>query len=162
VTVAAPARPGAPAVGDLAPDFTLASTAGADVTLSSFRGTQQVLLAFFPLAFTSTCTAEMCAFSEDFDQFARARTAVLPISVDSVPTLKEFKAKHAIKVDLLSDFKRQVSRAYGTLLEAKFHSNRSYFLIDREGRIQWQHTEAELKHRRDDAELLRQIEALAG
>src|SRR6266705_2060489 len=161
VTVAAPARLGAPAVGDLAPDFTLASTAGADVTLSSFRGTQQVLLAFFPLAFTSTCTAEMCAFSEDFDQFARARTAVLPITVDSVPTLKEFKAKHAIKVDLLSDFKRQVSRAYGTLLEAKFHSNRSYFLIDREGRIRWQHTEAELKHRRDDAELLRQIEALA-
>ena len=72
------------------------------------------------------------------------------------------EAKHAIKVDLLSEFKRQVSRAYGTLLEEKFHSNRSYFLIDREGRIQWQHTEAELKHRRDDAELLRQIEALAG
>ena len=135
---------------------------GHGVSSSAVEDTQQVLLAFFPLAFTATCTAEMCAFSEDFDQFARARTAVLPISVDSVPTLKEFKAKHAIKVDLLSDFKRQVSRAYGTLLEAKFHSNRSYFLIDREGRIRWQHTEAELKHRRDDAELLRQIEALAG
>ena len=52
-------------------------------------------LAFFPLAFTSTCTTELCAFSEDFDQFEGAGVAVLPISVDSIPTLKEFKAKHA-------------------------------------------------------------------
>jgi len=149
-----------PKVGDLAPDFTLASTAGKDVTLSAFRGTQNVLLAFFPLAFTSTCTAELCAFSEDFDRFVNAQTAVLPISVDAVASLKEFKAKHGMKVDLLSDFKRVVSRAYGTLLEDKFHTNRSYHLIDRAGRIRWQHTELELKHRRDDAELLRQIEAI--
>ena len=149
-------------MGDLAPDFTLASTGGREVTLSDFRGKRNVLLAFFPLAFTSTCTAEVCAFSEDFDRFAGAGTVVLPISVDSVPTLKEFKTKHALKVELLSDFKRHVSRAYGTLLEDKLHSNRSYFLVDRTGRLRWRHTEAELKHRRDDAELLRQIEALAG
>ena len=158
----ATARSEGVAIGDVAPDFTLPSTTGADVTLSSFRGSSNVLLAFFPLAFTSTCTAEVCAFSEDFDRFARAGTVVLPISVDSVPTLKEFKAKHALKVELLSDFKRHVSRAYGTLLEDKFHSNRSYFLVDRTGRLRWRHTETELKHRRDDAELLRQIEALAG
>src|SRR3989449_6708550 len=76
-----------------------------------------VLLAFFPLAFTSTCTAENCAFSEDYDAFERAGTIVLPISVDSVPTLKEYKAKHAMRHDLLSDFKREVSRTYGVLLE---------------------------------------------
>ena len=76
------------------------------------------LLAFFPLASTSTCTAEF-AFSEDSDRFASAGTVVLPISVDSVPTLREFKAKHGMKLDLL-----------------------------------------ELGHRRDDAELLRQIAAL--
>jgi peroxiredoxin len=69
---------------------------------------------------------ELCAFTEDFSQFQSADTVVLPISVDSVPTLKAFKAKEQIGVDLLSDFKRDVSRAYGTLLEDKFHSNRSY------------------------------------
>ena len=104
----------APQVGDLAPDFTLPSTAGLDVTLSSLRGRTNALLAFFPLAFTSTCTAELCAFSEDFDRFASAGTVVLPISVDSVPTLREFKAKHGMKVDLLSDFKRTVARACTT------------------------------------------------
>lgn len=159
--VTATAQPTAPRVGDLAPDFTLPSTAGADAVLSSFRGQQNVLLAFFPLAFTSTCTAEVCAFSEDFDKFSGANTTVLPISVDSVPTLKEFTTKHAIKVDLLSDFKRQVSRAYGTLHKEKFYSNRAYFLIDRAGRVRWAHQETDNKQRRDDGELLRQIQALA-
>ena len=154
------AQPG-PAIGEPAPDFTLASTAGKDVTLSSFRGQKNVLLAFFPLAFTSTCTSELCAFSDDFDRFVRSGTVVLPISVDAVPSLKEFKAKHRMQVELLSDFKRQVSRAYDVLLEDKFFSKRAYFLIDRAGRLRWRHIEAELGHRRDDAELLRQIEALA-
>jgi len=147
-------------LGAPAPDFALASTAGGEVRLSALRGTHNVLLAFFPLAFTSTCTAEVCAFSEDFDRFADVATTVLPISVDSVPTLKEFKAKHGLKVDLLSDFKREVSRAYDVLLEDRFYSKRAYFLIDREGVLRWQHVEAELGQRRDDAELLRQIEAL--
>ena len=149
-----------PRIGDMAPEFSLPSTAGTDVVLSSFRDKQSVLLAFFPLAFTSTCTAEVCAFSEDFDKFAATGTRVLPISVDSVPTLKEFKAKLGIKVEMLSDFKRETSRAYGTLQEATFYSNRAYFLIDRAGRLRWAHLEKDNRQRRDDAELLRQIEAL--
>jgi peroxiredoxin len=68
-----------PAVGTEAPDFTLPSTAGADVTLSSLRG-RPVLLAFFPAAFTSVCTAEMCALSEDYAAFEEAGAVVLPIS----------------------------------------------------------------------------------
>lgn len=147
-------------VGAAAPDFTLPSTAGVDVTLSSFQGRRHVLLAFFPLAFTSTCTAENCAFSEDYDAFDRAGTVVLPISVDSVPTLKEYQAKHAMRQQLLSDFKREVSRAYGVLLEDRFFSRRAYFLIDREGILRWSHVETEIGYKRDDAELLRQIAAL--
>jgi peroxiredoxin len=147
-------------IGDPAPAFTLPSTSGSDVSLTDFRGRSNVLLAFFPLAFTSTCTAENCAFSEDFDQFATASTVVLPISVDSVATLKEYKAKYQMKQDLLSDFKRDVSRTYGTLLEDKFFSNRSYFLIDKQGVLRWMHTEAKLGDRRDDAELLRTIRSL--
>ena len=65
-------------------------------------------------------------------------------------------------MDLLSDFKRTVSRAYDVLLADKFISKRAYFLIDRAGRLRWQHVESELGHRRDDAELLRQIAALDG
>lgn len=149
-----------PVVGAVAPDFTLASTAGGDVTLSASRGRKHVLLAFFPLAFTSTCTAENCAFSEDYGTFARVDTIVLPISVDSVPTLREYKTKYGLQHDLLSDFKREASRAYGVLLEDRFFSKRAYFLIDKQGVLRWSHVEAALGDRRDDAELLRQIAAL--
>lgn len=149
-----------PAVGSPAPDFTLPSTSGTDVALSSLRG-RKVLLAFFPLAFTGVCTTEMCAFTADYDAFAATGTVVLPISVDAVPSLKEFKAKEGIGVDLLSDFKRDVSRLYGTLLEDKFFSNRAYILIDGEGRVRWVHAEASPGDRRDNAEILEQIRAIA-
>ena len=148
-----------PAVGSAAPDFALASTAGSEVKLSTLKG-KTVLLAFFPLAFTGTCTAELCAFSEDVGKFQSADTVVLPISVDSVPTLKAFKAKENMQVDLLSDFKREVSRMYGTLLEDKFFSKRAYVLIDKAGTIRWTHEEAELGHKRDNGDLLAQIKAL--
>ena len=151
--------PGLPAVGSPAPDFTLPSTADTDVTLSQLRG-RNVLLAFFPLAFTKTCTTEMCAFSEDYGQFQSADTVVLPISVDSVPTLKEFKSKERISVDMLSDFKREVSRRYGTLLEERFFSNRAYVLIDRAGVVRWTFMEDTPGTRRENAELLQQLQAL--
>ena len=149
-----------PLVGQSAPDFTLPSTSGSDVSLQQFRGKSVVLLAFFPLAFTSVCTAEMCALSEDYGKFEVAGARVLPISVDSIPTLREFKAKEHLAVELISDFKREVSRAYGVLLEDKFFAKRAYFLVDREGVLRWSHVEAELGHRRDDDELLAQIAAL--
>ena len=110
-----------PAAATPAPDFTLPSTAGVDITLSRLRG-KNVLLAFFPWAFTSVCTQEMCSSTEDYRRFRDTSTIVLPISVDSVPTLREFKVKERIGVDLLSDFKREVSRSYGTLIEEKFFS----------------------------------------
>jgi len=149
-----------PAVGSPAPDFTLPSTAGTDVTLSSLRG-KNVLIAFFPLAFTSTCTDELLCFTEDFGAFQVADTVVLPISVDSIPTLREFKAKEGISVELLSDFKREVSRRYGTLLEEKFHTNRSYILIDRNGIVRWTYAEDIPKTRRENSELLERIRALS-
>jgi peroxiredoxin len=148
-----------PAIGAPAPDFTLKSTGGTDVTLSALQG-KKVLLAFFPLAFTGTCTTEVCAFSADIARFADAGTVVLPISVDSIPTLKEFKAKEKLSIDMLSDFMRAVSRKYGVLLENKFFSNRSYFVIDRQGILRWSFVEAKLGDRRDNAELLAQLEAV--
>jgi peroxiredoxin len=149
-----------PSVGAPAPDFTLTSTSGQPVTLSGLRG-RNVLLAFFPLAFTSTCTAELCAMSEDFDKFQSANTIVLPISVDSVPTLKEFKAKEKITVDLLSDFKRDVSRLYGVLNEERYFSNRAYVLIDRSGVVRWTYQEVNNSERRENSEILAQLAGLA-
>jgi len=149
-----------PAVGSAAPDFTLPSTAGIDVTLSNLKG-RNVLLAFFPLAFTGTCTKEMVAFSGDLDQFGDANTLVLPISVDSIATLNEFKAKEKLSVDLLSDFKREVSRKYGTLLEEKFFSNRAYVLIDTQGTVRWVYAEQTPSTRRENEEIFQQLRALS-
>ena len=150
----------APAVGDLAPDFTADSTSGQPVTLTSFKGKKRVLLAFFPLAFTSTCTTELCDFSADFDQFSGKDVEVMPISVDSVPTLKEFKQKHQMRVDLVSDFKRDLSRAYGVLLADKFYSARAYFLVGLDGKIEWAHVESNASFKRTNAEILEQITAV--
>ena len=146
-----------PAVGSPAPDFTLPSTSGTDVTLSRLRG-KNVLLAFFPLAFTKVCTQEMCSLTEDYGRFRDANTEVLPISVDSVPTLREFKAKERISVDMLSDFKREVSRRYGTLIEDKFFSNRAYVLIGLDGIVRWAFAENSPSTRRENRELLAQLE----
>lgn len=148
-----------PSVGSPAPDFTLPSTSGQSVTLASLRG-KNVLLAFFPLAFTGTCTAEMCAISEDYGKFQSGNTMVLPISVDSVPALKEFKAKEGIAVDLLGDFKRDTSRLYGVLNEEKFYSNRAYIVIDKNGIVRWTHQEANNSERRDNRELLAELAKL--
>lgn len=148
-----------PVIGSPAPDFTLASTSGGKVTLSELRG-KNVLLAFFPLAFTRVCTAELCAFSEDYSQFSGKDTVVLPISVDSVPTLKEFKAKEKMSVELLSDFKREVSRAYEVLQEDLFFSKRAYFIIDKQGILRWSFIEEATGNRRENSELLAQLGAL--
>ena len=149
-----------PAVGNPAPDFTLPSTTGSSVTLSAFRG-KNVLLAFFPLAFTSTCTKELCDMRDDWDQFATVDTVVIPISVDSTPTLKEFKSKYSMRSDFLSDFKRNVARQYGVLLEDRFYANRAYFLVDKVGTLRWVHVEDNPSEKRSNAELLVQIAALA-
>jgi len=149
-----------PSVGQQAPDFTLPSTSGQTVTLSALRG-KSVLLAFFPLAFSSTCTSELCEMRDHNDSFADRGVTVLPISVDHTYSLKEYKAKYELKTDLLSDFKREVSRLYGVLLEERYYANRAYFLIDGDGVIRWEHIEANPGERRSDAEIFEQIDRLA-
>lgn len=144
-------------VGATAPDFTLASTSGARVTLSSYRGQRHVLLAFFPAAFTSVCTSELCAFGDDFDAFSSADVEVLPLSVDNVPALKEFKNKYGMKVELLSDFRREAAAAFGVLRPDTYTSERAYFLIDKDGVVRWSHVEEHPGLRRENAEILSAI-----
>src|SRR5450631_4128490 len=133
--------PHIPAAGETAPDFTLVTTTGQPVTLSSFRGNKNVLVAFFPLAFTSTCSAELASFTDDFTSFESQGVVVIPISVDAVPSLKAWKEKLKIGPELASDFRRDTARAYGVLNEEKFFANRSYFLVDKQGVVRWSHVE---------------------
>lgn len=148
-----------PAVGSVAPDFTLPSTSGGSVSLSSLQG-KNVLLAFFPAAFTSVCTVELNAFSNEYSQFEQSGTVILPISVDAIPSLKAYKAQQQMKVDLLSDFKRDVSRLYGALNEERFNAKRAYILIDRAGTVRWTHAEETPASRRENAEIVEQINKL--
>ena len=119
-----------------------------------------MLLAFFPLAFTRVCTTDLCAITGDFDRFETASTKVYGISVDSVPTLQAYRKMHKIGVDLLSDFRREVCRRYGTLLEEQFFSRRAYVLVDRGGIVRWSYVEADIGHRRETVELLAQVARL--
>jgi peroxiredoxin len=150
-----------PKVGDPAPDFSLKSTSGDTVGLGQYRGRSNVLVAFFPLAFTGVCTKENCAFSDDYAKFEGKDTVVLPVSVDATPSLSEFKAKLGLTHHLLSDFKREAGRAYGVLDEEKFFNRRAYFLVDKQGVVKWKHVEDELAHSRTDKELLEQIARLS-
>ena len=143
-----------PEVGSIAPDFTLPSTTGTPVTLSSFVGSKGVLLAFFPLAFTAVCTAELCAFWDDVSRFEQNDTRVFGVSVDHTASQKAFQEKEGFRTELLSDFKREVSRAYGVLIEDAGFSKRAYFFIDKQGVLRWKHVEAKLADRRENDDLL--------
>ena len=148
-----------PLVGAAAPDFTLPSTSGERVTLSELRG-KPVLIAFFPLAFSSTCTAELCEMRDDWSEFEARGVVVLPISVDSTYSLKEYKQKYSMKVDLLSDFKREVTIRYGVLNEERFFSNRAYFLVDPQGIVRWAHVEGNPSLKRTNQEILAEVDRL--
>jgi peroxiredoxin len=123
-------------VGDMAPDFTLPSTAGGTVKLSDFRGKANVVLAFFPAAFTGGCTKEMLAYQAGIAKFEGAETKVFGISADNTPSQAEFAKQLKVAFPLLSDFaKREVIAKYGELFPDRGFANRSTFVIDTEGKI---------------------------
>ncbi len=129
-------------VGQEAPDFTLKNTDMKDVTLSSFRGQKNVVLLFVPLAFTGVCTQELCAVRDNLNTYANMYAEVLGISVDSPFSQQAWKEKESLNFTLLSDFNREVVKAYGvqyeTLLGFQGVAKRSAFVIDKEGKTQYQ------------------------
>lgn len=146
--------------GTAAPDFTLPGTGGGQVTLSSYRSSKNVLLAFFPAAGTPVCTSEMCAFGEDFDRFSAVDVEVLGISMDSLEKLVQFRDTHALQVQLLSDIDGAVARQFGALWKSGTIANRAYFLIDKTGKIRWAHAEEHPGLRRENAEILEAIRSV--
>jgi peroxiredoxin len=128
--------------GQPAPDFTLYDSEKNKVTLSELRG-DNVLLLFFPLAFTSTCTAELCAVRDNISFYNHMHTTVLGISVDSLHTLARYKKDQNLNFTLLSDFNKEVSSAYGSLYDMfsynmKGVSKRSAFVIDKNGIVRYE------------------------
>ncbi len=143
-----------PAVGELAPDFHLPSTSNRMASLASLRGESTVLLAFFPAAFTDVCTAEMCDLTHDLSKFGDINATVVGISVDSIPSLLEFKQKNDIDIELLSDVRREVTRSYGILNEEYYCAQRAYFIVGSDGKVKWAHVERSLDDKRPNTELL--------
>ncbi len=126
-------------VGQAAPDFSLYDTGKQVVTLSSFKGSPVVIL-FFPLAFTSVCTAELCSVRDNIAAFNSVNAQVLGISVDSLYTLGKFKEDQHLNFPLLSDFNREASTAYEALYDTfafgmRGVSKRSAFVVDASGNI---------------------------
>jgi peroxiredoxin len=111
------------------------------VTLSELKG-HNVLLLFFPLAFTKTCTEELCHVRDNISQYNNADAKVFGISVDALHTLAKYKEEQQLNFTLLSDFNKDVSRSYNSIYEMfgynmKGVSKRSAFVIDKEGLVRY-------------------------
>ena len=128
-------------VGEKAPLFTLRNSATEEVSLSDYKEKNVVVL-FFPLAFTGVCTTELCEIRVSIAEYNNMNAEVIAISVDSPFTLAKFKEEQGYNFPLLSDFNKEVSRAYGSLyedfvLDMKGVSKRSAFVVDKEGTIKY-------------------------
>jgi peroxiredoxin len=129
--------------GQKAPLFTLHASMNEKISLADFAGQKNVLLLFFPQAFTGVCTKELCSVRDDMGKYNDANAQVLGISVDSVFTLAKFKEEQQYNFPLLSDFNKEVSTAYETIyasftpMDMKGVSKRSAFVIDKQGIIQY-------------------------
>lgn len=127
--------------GQKAPDFLLYDSEKNKVGLSDFKG-KNVLLLFFPQAFTGTCTKELCSVRDHIADYNSLNAQVLGISVDSIFTLAKYKEEQQLNFPLLSDFNKEVSEEYGSIyenfvFEMKGVSKRSAFVIDRDGIVRY-------------------------
>lgn len=126
-------------VGDTAPDFTLKDQNNQEVTLSSFRGEKNVLVVFYPFAFTGTCTGELCEVRDDLSAYQNDSTQVLTISVDSPYAHKVFAEREGFDFPLLADFwpHGAVAQAYGVFDDVIGFAIRGTFLVDRSGVVRF-------------------------
>lgn len=126
-------------IGDNAPDFKLYSSDLTEVSLSAFKG-KKVIVHFFPMAFTGTCTEQLCTMRDNFSYYEGIDAQVIGISVDSPFSLAKFKEEQNYQFPLLSDFNKEVSAAFGAFYDEFFFglkgvSKRAAFVIDKEGKI---------------------------
>jgi peroxiredoxin len=122
-------------IGQSAPDFKLKGPGGQFVSLLEYRGRKNVVLVFFPLAFSPVCSHQLPAIERQMDRIRPLGAEVLGVSVDSHYANSAFAERLGLSFPLLSDFKREVSAAYGVLNERAGTSGRALFVVDRAGRI---------------------------
>jgi peroxiredoxin Q/BCP len=148
-----------PALGSAAPDFSLASEDGSEVSLKDYRG-KWVVLYFYPKDFTGGCTLEAHNFQRDQPEYARRNAVILGVSVDSAESHKNFCAKEGLNFKLLADTQHQVSKEYGSLMNFGVAqiSARNTFLIDPQGKIA--RAFSSVNPSRHSAEMLAAIDAL--
>lgn len=143
----------APEVGTEAPDFTLKDQNRQDVTLSSFRGDRQVLIVFYPFAFSRICTGELTAVRDDLSSFQNADVQVLAVSVDHAFTLTAWADAQGLTFPLLADFwpHGAVAQAYGVFDDGAGFARRGTFLVDRTGTVRFAEVRAVGETRDQDA-----------
>ncbi|CAF3655535.1 unnamed protein product [Rotaria sp. Silwood1] len=130
-------------VGDQAPDFTLYNTEKKEVSLKDLTSKSNVVLLFFPLAFTGVCTQELCSTRDDIKKYEKLNATIVAISVDSMFALGKFREEQKLPFDLLSDFNKEVSQKYDSLYDQfplfglKGVTKRSSFVIDKQGKIKY-------------------------
>ena len=126
-------------VGQEAPEFTLKNPGNEDVTLSSFRGRKNVVLVFYPFAFSPTCTGELCAIRDEQSSIEGDDTVVLGISCDPMWALRIYAEQQNFDYQLLSDFWPHggVAQQYGTFLDDRGFATRGTFIIDKQGAVAW-------------------------
>lgn len=136
-----------------APDFTLPDQDQNPVTMSSFRGEKNVMLAFYPLDWSPVCTNENVCFTQDLSRFEAVGAKVLAISVDSTYSHKAWAEKLGLKHTLLSDMKREVCKKYGLYLEEENIAKRATVIVDKQGLVRYVKVQ-EITTPRDDQEIL--------
>lgn len=123
-------------VGDKAPDFTLKNTKREDITLKSLTENRKVLILFFPLAYSSVCTEEMCSTRDNMKLYNSLNANVVGISVDSFYTLREFKKSNNLNFTLLSDFNKEVAKNFDAFYDdfygMKGVAKRSAFVVNQD------------------------------
>jgi len=122
-------------VGDIAPDFELEDQHGKKVRLSHYRGKKNVLLAFFPFAFSPVCTNELGELKEKEETILKLDTQILAASVDSTWSQKAFSKELGLKFPVLSDFGKKTAALFGALYEGKGFAKRTVFVVDKKGKI---------------------------
>lgn len=127
------------AVGDTAPDFTLKDQNNEEVTLSSFRGSKDVLVVFYPFAFSGVCSGELCQVRDDLPSFQNDDVQLMAVSVDTAYSLKAWAADQGFEFPLLSDFwpHGAVAKEYGVFHEAAGFAVRGTFLVGRDGVVRF-------------------------
>ncbi len=126
-------------VGQQAPDFTLVNQHGESVTLSQYRGDKNVVLVFFPWAFSGTCSGELCSIRDRMGDFDNEDTVTLAVACDTKFSLRVFAERDGYQFQLLSDHwpHGAAAQAYGVFVEDKGAAKRGTFIIDKAGIVRW-------------------------